>query len=113
MVLSALARVGSNDAGEIEKAFATGAPHLRVPAGADLTLLPAEDCGVDPLAAALDRLALAAPIIKKNLIEGAMLVVAILFLFLGNIRAAFITAPLRCALFFERGRDLFLLCCKS
>ncbi|MFZ6754085.1 CusA/CzcA family heavy metal efflux RND transporter [Undibacterium sp. Dicai25W] len=30
--------------------------------------------------------------VKKNLIEGAMLVVAILFLFLGNIRAAFITA---------------------
>ncbi len=30
--------------------------------------------------------------VKKNLIEGAMLVIAILFLFLGNIRAAFITA---------------------
>ncbi len=30
--------------------------------------------------------------VKKNLIEGALLVIAILFLFLGNIRAAFITA---------------------
>ena len=29
---------------------------------------------------------------KKNLIEGALLVIAILFLFLGNIRAALITA---------------------
>jgi heavy metal efflux system protein len=30
--------------------------------------------------------------VKKNLLEGALLVVAILFLFLGNIRAALITA---------------------
>ena len=30
--------------------------------------------------------------VKKNLLEGAILVIAILFLFLGNIRAAFITA---------------------
>jgi cobalt-zinc-cadmium resistance protein CzcA len=30
--------------------------------------------------------------VKKNLLEGAMLVIAILFLFLGNIRAALITA---------------------
>jgi cobalt-zinc-cadmium resistance protein CzcA len=30
--------------------------------------------------------------VKKNLIEGAILVIAILFLFLGNIRAALITA---------------------
>jgi cobalt-zinc-cadmium resistance protein CzcA len=30
--------------------------------------------------------------VKKNLVEGAALVVAVLFLFLGNIRAALITA---------------------
>jgi len=30
--------------------------------------------------------------VKKNLLEGAVLVIAVLFLFLGNIRAAFITA---------------------
>ncbi|MGE3773645.1 MAG: CusA/CzcA family heavy metal efflux RND transporter, partial [Gammaproteobacteria bacterium] len=30
--------------------------------------------------------------VKKNLLEGALLVVAVLFLFLGNLRAAFITA---------------------
>ena len=30
--------------------------------------------------------------VKKNLLEGALLVIAILFLFLGNIRAALITA---------------------
>ncbi|WP_164225783.1 efflux RND transporter permease subunit, partial [Stenotrophomonas maltophilia] len=30
--------------------------------------------------------------VKKNLLEGATLVIAILFLFLGNIRAAVITA---------------------
>ena len=30
--------------------------------------------------------------VKKNLLEGAVLVIAVLFLFLGNIRAALITA---------------------
>ncbi|WP_426444601.1 efflux RND transporter permease subunit, partial [Salmonella enterica] len=30
--------------------------------------------------------------VKKNLVEGALLVVAVLFVFLGNIRAAIITA---------------------
>jgi cobalt-zinc-cadmium resistance protein CzcA len=37
--------------------------------------------------------------VKKNLLEGALLVIVILFLFLGNIRAAIITAmviPCRC-----------------
>ena len=40
VVLSALANVGSSDAGEIQKAFATGAPYLRAPDNADLALLP-------------------------------------------------------------------------
>ena len=32
--------------------------------------------------------------VKKNLVEGAALVIAVLFLFLGNIRAALITATI-------------------
>ena len=75
VILSALARVGSADPGEIETAFATGAPQLRAPAGADLALLPADQCGVDAIGAALDRLALSAPILKKNLIEACAQVV--------------------------------------
>jgi Zn-dependent protease with chaperone function len=72
VVLSALANVGSSDAAEIEKAFETGAPYLRAPDGGDLTLLPREQCGVDQIDAVLNRLALAVPTIKKNLIEACI-----------------------------------------
>jgi Zn-dependent protease with chaperone function len=72
VVLSALANVGSSDAGEIQKAFATGAPYLRAPDGADLAQLPCEQCGVDQIDAALNRLAQAVPTIKKNLIEACV-----------------------------------------
>ena len=75
VVLSALANVGHDDAGEIQKAFATGAPYLRAPAGVPLDLLPREQCGVGEIDAALDRLTLAVPIIKKNLIEACVRVV--------------------------------------
>jgi hypothetical protein len=72
VVLSALANVGSSDSGEIQKAFETGAPYLRAPDNVDLGLLPREQCGVDQIDAALNRLALAVPTIKKNLIEACV-----------------------------------------
>ena len=75
VILSALANVGSNDANEIQKAFAAGAPYLRAPNNVPLELLSPENCGVEQLDAALNRLALAVPIIKKNLIEAAARVV--------------------------------------
>jgi len=75
VVLSALANVGSSDDGEIQKAFAVGAPFLRAPADVPLALLPRENCGVDQIDAALNRLALAVPIIRKNLLEAAARVV--------------------------------------
>jgi Zn-dependent protease with chaperone function len=75
VILSALANVGSDDAAEIEKAFETGAPYLRAPDNADLNLLPQENCGVNEIDAALNRLAQAVPIIKKNLIEACIHVV--------------------------------------
>jgi Zn-dependent protease with chaperone function len=75
IVLSALANVGSDDAAEVEKAFETGAPYLRAPDDADLNLLPKENCGVNEIDAALNRLAQAVPIIKKNLIEACVHVV--------------------------------------
>ena len=74
IVLSALANVGSNEAAAIQKAFAQGAPYLRAPEG-DLMLLPREQCGINQIDAALNRLALAVPIIKKNLLEACALVV--------------------------------------
>ena len=75
VVLSALAHAGSDNAAEIQKAFAAGAPWLRAPANAPLELLPPESCGIAALDAALNRLALAVPIIKKNLLEAAARVV--------------------------------------
>ncbi|MFZ1073231.1 MAG: M48 family metallopeptidase [Verrucomicrobiia bacterium] len=69
VVVSALANVGSSDASEIQKAFNLGALYLRAPDNVDLALLPREQCGVEQIDAALNRLALAVPIIKKNLIE--------------------------------------------
>jgi Zn-dependent protease with chaperone function len=58
-----------------QNAFDTGAPYLRAPANMPLELLPLEQCGVDVIGAALDRLALAAPIIKKNLLDACARVV--------------------------------------
>ena len=75
VILSAFARVGSDDPAEIQKAFAAGAPFLRTPAEAGLELLSRENCGVEALDAALNRLALAAPVIKKNLLTACAEVV--------------------------------------
>ncbi len=46
VVLSALAHVSSSNAGEVEKAFRTGVPHLRAKADG-LQLLPREACGLE------------------------------------------------------------------
>jgi Zn-dependent protease with chaperone function len=74
VVLSALANVSSSNADEIEKAFQAGAPLLGAkPDG--LQLLPREKSGLEQLDTALDRLALAAPKIKKNLLEACVQVV--------------------------------------
>jgi len=72
VVLSALANVGSSDAAGIQKAFVQGAPYLRAPDDGELNLLPRELCGVNQIDAALNRLAQAVPIIKKNLLEACI-----------------------------------------
>jgi Zn-dependent protease with chaperone function len=74
VVLSALAHASSSNAGEVEKAFQTGMPHLRARADG-LQLLPRAECRLEQLDTALDRLALAVPQIKKNLIEACVYVV--------------------------------------
>jgi hypothetical protein len=74
VVLSALAHVGASEPQVIEQAFWKGAPYLRAPEG-EAALLPREQCGLTQIDAALDRLALAVPQIKKNLIEAAVQVV--------------------------------------
>jgi Zn-dependent protease with chaperone function len=74
VLLSALAHIGSTDAGEVEKAFRNGAPYLRSMEGG-IPLLPREKSGLAQIDAALNRLALAVPQIKKNLIEACVHVV--------------------------------------
>ena len=74
VMLSALANAGSSKAGEVEKAFREGAPHLGAKADG-LRLLPRAESGLKQLDTALDRLALAAPRIKKHLIEASVHVV--------------------------------------
>jgi len=69
VVLSALAQVGSSDAAEVRKAFDAGVPYLRPPDSVAIELLPVDQCGVGALNDALDRLGVAVPIIKKNLLE--------------------------------------------
>jgi uncharacterized tellurite resistance protein B-like protein len=72
--LSALAHVSSSEAGEVEKAFRKGAPHLRAEAD-ELKFLAGAESGLKQLDIALDRLALAAPQIKKHVLEACVQVV--------------------------------------
>jgi len=74
VVLSALANVSSNEAGEVEKVFRKGVPHLRAPANG-VKLLPCTESGLEQLDAALDRLSLAAPQLKKHVLEACVQVV--------------------------------------
>jgi hypothetical protein len=50
---------------------------VRATDDSELLLQPRERCGVDQISAALDRLALAVPIIKKNLLEACAHVVGV------------------------------------
>ena len=74
MLLSALAHTGQTDPGEIAKAFQSGIPYIRA-TGVPLTLLPREECGLNEINDCLDRLGLAVPQIKKNLLEACVRVV--------------------------------------
>jgi len=74
VVLSALANVSSGQDDEIQKAFRAGTPSLGASPD-DLTLLPREKSGLEQLDRALDRLAQAAPQIKKKVLEACVQVV--------------------------------------
>jgi Zn-dependent protease with chaperone function len=76
VVLSALAYVGGSAASDVGNAFDAGAPYLRAPDDGGLQLLSKENCGVNQIDAALNRLAQAVPAIKKNLIDACVHVVA-------------------------------------
>ena len=72
VLLSALANVSSSDAAEIQKAFDDWRALSARAGRRRFGLLPREQCGVDQIDAALNRLAQAAPLIKKNLLEACI-----------------------------------------
>jgi uncharacterized tellurite resistance protein B-like protein len=73
VILSALANVSSQDPAEIQKAFAFGQSALT--AAGNVNLLPPAQCGINEMDAALTRLALAAPAIKKAVLTASVQVV--------------------------------------
>lgn len=75
VVLSAFANVSSTKPDEIQKAFDTGLPYLYAPDDCDVELLPRAQSDVKQIDTALNRLAVAAPIIKKNLLQACVHVV--------------------------------------
>jgi len=70
VVLSALARIGSDDPAAIAQAFAAGAEQLPVLQG-QIALLDASACGLEQVDAALDKLMAGSLPIKKRLLVAA------------------------------------------
>jgi len=75
VVLSALANVSSQNPEEIQKAFDCGRTALTAATDTNLNLLPVGECGINDVDAALNRLALALPAIKKTLLSACVQVV--------------------------------------
>jgi hypothetical protein len=76
VLLSALARAGQTEPDKIQMAFDEGARVLSAAAQADVQLVSSEACDLAQLDAALNRLALAVPQIKKNVLNACALTVA-------------------------------------
>jgi len=76
ILLSALAHLGQETPETIEVAFRQGAQPLSSAAQVELRLAPAEQCELAQVDAALNRLAQAAPQIKKNLLNACAQTVA-------------------------------------
>lgn len=69
VVLSLLACVGQRNEEDARRAFAAGAVRLREKLDESFALLPAEACTFAAVEQALERLALAAPIIKQRVVD--------------------------------------------
>ncbi|HEX5219732.1 MAG TPA: M48 family metallopeptidase [Verrucomicrobiae bacterium] len=74
VLLSALAHSSHPDPTEVAKAFQTGVPYLRT-GDVALRMLPSDQSGLADVSKSLDRLALATPQIKKNLLDACAHVV--------------------------------------
>ena len=76
VLLSAMAYAGQEDPAQAEAAFARGAQPLSRIAKSEIPFLPKVDCDLPRLDAALARLALAVPQIKKNVLNACAETVA-------------------------------------
>ena len=76
VLLSAMAYVGHEDLAQVQAAFARGAELLSRIAKNEIPFLPKADCDLPRLDAALERLALAVPQIKKNVLNACAETVA-------------------------------------
>jgi Zn-dependent protease with chaperone function/uncharacterized tellurite resistance protein B-like protein len=76
VLLSGLARLGEEVPEKVAAAFQQGAQPLSYAAQVELALVPAEQCDLSQVDAALNRLAQAAPQIKKNLLNACAQTVA-------------------------------------
>ena len=74
LLLSALAYTGQTSPADVAKAFQAGVPYLRL-ADISPTVLPVNQCGLANINRSLDRLVLAAPQIKKIVLEACTQVV--------------------------------------
>ena len=75
-LISALAYVGQQAPDQVQSAFQRGAQILNYVAQFELSLVPEAQCDLDQIDAALNRLAQAAPQIKKNVLEACAQTVA-------------------------------------
>jgi Zn-dependent protease with chaperone function len=76
VLLSAMAYAGQEDPAQVEAAFARGAQPLNRIAKTEIPFLPKADCDLPRLDAALGRLALSVPQIKKNVLNACAETVA-------------------------------------
>jgi Zn-dependent protease with chaperone function len=76
VLLSALAYVGQDEAAQVEQAFAKGAASLAYAAQTELKLVSALECDLGKVDGALERLSLAVPQIRKNVLNACAETVA-------------------------------------
>ena len=76
VLLSALARVGSDDPAKAQAAFQQGARQLSDSAQVELNFIPADSCDLPHVDTALNRLCRAVPQIKKNVLNACAQTVA-------------------------------------
>jgi Zn-dependent protease with chaperone function len=75
-LISALAYVGQQASDQVQSAFQRGAENLNYAGQFELSLVPEAQCDLNQVDAALNRLAQAAPQIKKNVLEACAQTVA-------------------------------------